>query len=201
MHWRKWDDLCKPKEIRGLNFRELVSFNQEMLAKQVWRVLEHPNCTISKVLGGRYFPPTSVLEATYSSSSSYFWKGFVWGLDLLKGGIRKNLGNRQSIKIFSDPWIPHPTTIKVLSRHLSSNDSTVVADFITLSLQWDVPKLNIFLNKEDVEVIIRLPISSSSPDTWIWHYDRRGKYSVKSGYKLSRLNSQTTFVSSSELET
>lgn len=100
MHWRRWEELCKPKEFGGLNFRDLVNFNQAMLAKQAWRVLTNPHLTISKVLRGRYFPNSSVLEASNHSSSSHFWKGFVWGRDLMKAGIRKKLGNGQSIKLF-----------------------------------------------------------------------------------------------------
>lgn len=71
-----------------------------------------------------------------------------------------------------------------------SDKEILVAEFITPSLQWDVPKLNQYLVREDVEVIRRLLISSSAPDRWIWHYDKRGEYSMKSGYKLSMMNRQ-----------
>lgn len=66
----------------------------------------------------------------------------------------------------------------------------VVAEFVTPSHQWDVHKLRQFLCEEDVEVISSLPISRQAPDSWIWHYDKKGKYTVKSGYKFSMLYGQ-----------
>lgn len=88
-------------------------------------------------------------------------------MELLKGGLRNNLRNGQSISMFNDPWLPRPSTFKVVSPcDLTMKDSTV-AEFITPSLQWDVQKLNQFLVDFDVEIIKRLPISGSAPDNWI----------------------------------
>lgn len=36
----------------------------------------------------------------------------------------------------------------------------------------------------DLEVIERIPINIGLEDKIIWHYDKTGKYMVKSGYKL-----------------
>lgn len=35
-----------------------------------------------------------------------------------------------------------------------------------------------------MELIVTIPISGLVADTWVWHYDRHEKYSVRSGYKL-----------------
>lgn len=38
---------------------------------------------------------------------------------------------------------------------------------------------------EDLGVVLRIPIGNlGSEDRWVWHYDKVGVFSVKSGYKL-----------------
>ncbi|KAL0416309.1 UNVERIFIED_CONTAM: putative mitochondrial protein [Sesamum latifolium] len=40
IHWLAWDKLCVGKEEGGLGFRKLHLFNQALLAKKLWQVIE-----------------------------------------------------------------------------------------------------------------------------------------------------------------
>lgn len=49
IHWKTWKHLCKIKSVGGLGFQEISCFNQALLGKQGWRLLEFPNSLIAKM--------------------------------------------------------------------------------------------------------------------------------------------------------
>lgn len=81
LHLMSWEKMCMPKELGGLNFRDLEGFNQALVEKQAWKILQNLNFLVSKILKAKYFNASSVLEAEISSQSSYFLKSLVWGRD------------------------------------------------------------------------------------------------------------------------
>lgn len=93
MHWFAWNRLSLPKKEGGLGFKDLEKFNLALLGKQVWRILQHPDCLMAKILRNRYFHDTNILNATQKSRASYVWKSILEGRDLLRKGMRFVIGN------------------------------------------------------------------------------------------------------------
>lgn len=67
----------------------------------------------------------------------------MWGLELLKKRLREFMGNEDTIRLFLNPWLPRPSTFKVITSHTSCQDSheLLVSQFILPSMSWDIPKV------------------------------------------------------------
>lgn len=86
IHWHFWDIVCKHKAEGGLSFKDLQDFNTALLAKQLWRLIEKPDCLFSRVFKGRYFRKLIPRDSYISYSPSYGWRS-ICQLDLcLKKG-------------------------------------------------------------------------------------------------------------------
>jgi hypothetical protein len=97
MHWLSWETLTLSKKDGGLGYKDLHSFNMVMLAKQGWRLLADADSLCTRVLKAKYYPYTSVLQAQPCNGMSYAWRSILKGVQLLKEGVIKRVGNGQSI--------------------------------------------------------------------------------------------------------
>uniref|UniRef100_A0A803Q8N8 Patatin n=1 Tax=Cannabis sativa TaxID=3483 RepID=A0A803Q8N8_CANSA len=183
VHWKSWSSVCQSKFVGGLGFRSLTPFNQAMLAKQAWRIFQHPHSLLSKVLKARYFPNSSILEAVPGHRPSFSWRSILWGCTLLKQGLIWKVGNGSDIRTIDDHWLPD-SRFKNFSS--SSPPSPFLSFFISPSGSWDRGKLNNFFDNILVEDILQVPISGHNcNDTMIWGPEAIGMFTVKSAYHLS----------------
>ncbi|KAL5767711.1 hypothetical protein ACOSQ2_014494 [Xanthoceras sorbifolium] len=90
-------------------------FNQALLAKQGWRLITNLNSLANRMLKGCYFPNSSFLQASRSSSGSFVWRSLLWGRDLIEQGFRWRIGDRSSVYVYNDRWIARPHSFKVYS--------------------------------------------------------------------------------------
>lgn len=71
MHWYSWDQLSVPKREGGLGFRDLKKFNQALLGKQVWRILQQPQSLVARILKARYFSDGNIFTAVVRKKASH----------------------------------------------------------------------------------------------------------------------------------
>lgn len=165
-----------------IGFREIVRFNQALLAKQGWRLLSSANALVSRMLKAKYFPRDNFLEAGIGSSPSYLWRSVLWGRELLKVGLRWGISNGRNTKVYLDPWAPGMEGFRVQAFDRADLTMSVSSLFIVFG-GWDEQKLRRLFTLREVEAILNiLVVQTVASDIMIWHYNKHGKYSVKSGY-------------------
>ena len=116
VHWIAWKKMCMSKQDGGMGFRDMEAFNQALLAKQAWRILQVPSSLCAWVLKSRYFKDGSILNATCPSGGSYTFRSIVHGRDLLLEGLIWRVGDGTRIRIHHDSWIPRKGILRPLRR-------------------------------------------------------------------------------------
>jgi hypothetical protein len=120
VHWTAWDNLTKPRCRGGLGFRDMNLFNQAMLARMAWRLIQHPNSLFARVLKAKYFPNGNILDTVFSTDPSPVWRGVEFGLELLKEGIISRIGDGKNTQILRNQWLPRDSGHKITAMKRNS---------------------------------------------------------------------------------
>ena len=115
IHWISWKDMGKQKSKGGLGFRDFEQFNLALLAKQGWRLLQAQTSLAAQVLKAKYYSTSSFLSVRKRASDSYVWKSLLAARHVLEEGLLWRVGNGKHIRIWSDKWVPRPSSYKIQS--------------------------------------------------------------------------------------
>ena len=96
----------------GIRFRDLEVFNDAMLAKQAWRLLDNPESLCARVLRGRYYPDGDFLQARCPATASATWRAIISGREALKKGLIRRVGDGRTTEVWHDKWIEGTPTFR-----------------------------------------------------------------------------------------
>ncbi|KAL5566455.1 hypothetical protein UlMin_029619 [Ulmus minor] len=168
-----------------MGFRDLRSFNRALLAKQAWRIHSSPTSLVHRMLQGFYFQKSSFLQVKVNSTSSFVWRSILWGRGLYMQGMRRKIGSGEDTLIYHDGWLPRDGVFKTSSPRVLGNFEKV-SSLITASGAWDSNLIRTSFHPDEAEAILSLPLPRRKvPDSFLWHYDKSGHYTVRSGYWLT----------------
>ncbi|PRQ21155.1 putative RNA-directed DNA polymerase [Rosa chinensis] len=183
IHWMSWERLCRSKEEGGMGFRDLHAHNLALLAKQGWRLIRYPGSLVSRLFKARYFPHSSFLNATTPTHSSSCWRGIFVAKSVLQAGLRWQVGNGTSIRIWDDPWIPRPNLFR--SIRYGPSPLVLVSDLM-VDGHWNKELIFENFHADEALLICSIPLSRSIvPDRLIWHFDMKGLFTTKIAYKIA----------------
>ena len=173
-HWRAWEKLQKPKKQGGLGFHDFRVFNQALLARQAWRLLNNPESLCARVLKAKYYPNGSLEDTVFTGNSSSTWQGIAYGLELLKKGLIWRVGNGQSIRIWRDSWIPRASSYKPVSAKRRCR-LRFVSQLIDHDGTWKTDVLQQYFLPIDVMEIRKIRLSLRLQDDFLaWAPEKHG---------------------------
>jgi len=111
------------------------------------------------------------------------------GQEVLKGVIWR-VGSGRQISIWSDPWLPRDVTRRPITPRRGNILHRVDELIDPVTESCDVQLLAQTFWEEDVQVIRSLPVHTEMDDVVGWHYDSKGRFSVKSAYKVHRASEE-----------
>jgi hypothetical protein len=192
MHWMSWDKMTRPKSYGGIGFRDLKVFNQALLARQAWRLIQFPDSLCARLLKAKYFPSTNMLDTAFIKNASPTWQGIEFGLELLKKGAIWRIGSGSSVRIFRDNWIPRIDAPKLCGRRNGSRRRWVSELIDQTYRTWNERLVRECCLPLDVDAILAIKLPARACNDFIsWLPESNGIFSVRSAYRLVSNNPST----------
>ncbi|XP_027082670.1 uncharacterized protein [Coffea arabica] len=175
-HWVGWGKLAEIKGKGGLGFRDLLDFNNAMLAKMLWRILTQPNLLLSKVLKGKYFKGEAIWKTQIKAGDSWIWKSIMSAREVMERGIRKRVGDGTTVDIWKDRWIPGEGTGMVATPMPAGCNILKVHELIQNG-KWNRAMMETLLSEKDCRKIEEIPISlCAGKDKLVWPFTKSGQH-------------------------
>ena len=161
-----WDKICAPKIKSCFGFRDLKVFNLALLTKQGWRLQTNTSSLVHRVFKARYFPEIDFLSADLGPRPSYAWRSIIAAQRIVQHGYRWQVGDGNSIKLWSDKWLPPCSTFKVSTHpHALHVDSHVSPLIDNDTSYWRIGLIKEIFLQHDAEAILSIPLSTRRPRT------------------------------------
>ena len=160
--WMSWERMCLPKDKGGIGFRDLKSFNLALLAKQGWRLQTNSSSLFAWVYKAKYFPNGDFVNTVVGKKASFAWRSIMAAQQLVKRGLRWQVGDGQSIRIWHDQWLPTRSTYRVVTPEKAGNQIKVARELLREeNLEWNTELVKEIFLPQDTEAILSIPISES----------------------------------------
>ncbi|KAL0446293.1 UNVERIFIED_CONTAM: putative mitochondrial protein [Sesamum latifolium] len=184
VHWVAWNTLCRMKEEGGMGFRHLDAFTDALLAKQAWRLIEHPSSLVGRMFKAKYYPNTDFFNAKLGGRPSFTWRSILGVRSLITAGSRWRVGDGEKIRIWHDRWLPRPFPYTP-TMHTQNDDTRVSSLIEHNTTEWNESRLQALFSPSEISCIKSIPLGKYTVDRIIWHFNTNGKFLVKSAHHLA----------------
>lgn len=111
-----------------------------------------------------------------------FGRDIHCGLQILKKGIRRRIGNGFGTSVWEPGWLGELGLADCLGGNFDHRDSNLrVADLIGADKRWDLDKMHSNIPVEIKNKFVQIPIAwmANTEDGYSWKWARDGKFYIK----------------------
>nr|XP_043620341.1 uncharacterized protein LOC122592208 [Erigeron canadensis] len=138
-----WKNVCKPKEQGGLDIKDMRKWNDVLLVRQFWKIIENGNSLWAKWVNVVKLKSMSIWEIEADKYDSWGWKTMLGIRELVKQHVLYKIGNGRRISMWNDKWsIDGPLNQVITKRVLYDaklEADTKIADMINNG-KWNWPE-------------------------------------------------------------
>lgn len=151
------------------------------------RLVHDTSSLVCRVLKAKYFPNSSFLDAQHGSNPSYTWTSIHASRDLVRVVTRWKIGMGEDVRVWGFPWINDDSNYYLQGPCPVGLETMRVCELIDDgSNRWDSELIHALFDPDDGACILCTALPPRGVgDRLIWHGNRDGTYSVKSGYRLA----------------
>lgn len=162
-----WSRMVRSKSHGSLGFRDMKLFNQALLARQAWRLVQVPDSLCAQVMKAKYYPNGNLLDTAFPTTISPTWRAMVHGLELLKAGVIWRVGNGEAVHIWRDNWLPRESGLKIGRARRPCRLRRVAQLRTEFGTCWNARLIERVFMPHDGEAILKLKIHNQ-PKRMSW---------------------------------
>ena len=167
-----------------MGFKDLVRFNEAMLAKQVWKLQTEQTSLLYKVYNTKYFPTSWVFEAK-SKKGSFTWQSILKARHVIEKAMLWRVGDGSKIRVFHDNWIPECFPTKAPHTQDIEDDLNVCSLIDQTTNEWNEQMIDQKIAPFMAHRIKAIPLCRTAQgDYLVCPRTRDDSYSVKMGFQL-----------------
>lgn len=178
--WVSWDKLTQHKKAGGLGFWDITCFDEALFAKLSWRIINHLNCLLARVLLDKYCTTASFMENLCPTASSHGWKSIICGRDLVAKNSVWAVGNGDSVRIWQENWLSTTSARAPIGPPTKTEIDLKVCTLLNqVTKDWNKGQIQ---RQYEQEILAIKPSFKGATDKRIWLKHTSGEYTTKSGY-------------------
>lgn len=159
IHWPRWDAPARKKEVGGLGFRELETFNMALLIKMADRIFKDPDSLWARVLKGVYYPQSDFVSGRKGGRSSWGWASICSARDTLLQERMWRVRDGKSICVFNDLWVYMKEGFKLEGRNSQPTYMMMkVCELFNADRTWNEELVLSVATPSDDHCVLQIPL-------------------------------------------